>query len=288
MTKLKQLAAAVAIASVTSMAGAAAPEAPSMYGPGPLSPSANSTNLSEQERIAYALLEAVMQSTEAYIHGNGCGDVTLNLKVYSDTYGTDADPDTMIGNAVLGNLPNNALVLNAVAEDNAASFRGQSIIVTQGNSPAYINNTEVAGFETPAPGVIYNSANNMLVGTMVVDVDGIHGADSYTGSVIKDFYAGAEADQELHLVIDWGLQALLKEGYPIEKYWQRSKVRRSDGGQGATVFVKDRLVGNQRCRITVDLSGPNEVYVFDQSGTLTIESVRPDSVSTELGAITSP
>ena len=148
--------------------------------------------------------------------------------------------------------------------------------------------------------MIYNSANNMMVGQMAVDTLGINGQlNSFTGYVIKDFYQGEDnrepggddiliGDSDLFLIIDWGLQSLSKEGYPVEKYWQRSKVRRSDGGQGQTVFVKDRLVGVTPCRITVSLAGLNGPSLFQQSGKLIIEYVAPAAGSAELDAVVSP
>jgi hypothetical protein len=114
--------------------------------------------------------------------------------------------------------------------------------------------------------------------------------DDYTGKVIKDFYMGSAAPGETgftnaHIVYDWGLQALLKKGYPVEKYWQRSKTQRSNGVQGKTVFVKDRLVGVVPCRITIALAGLNQVGIFQQSGSLTI-SPAPTVPSTAVGEFT--
>ncbi|MCB1873315.1 MAG: hypothetical protein KDI49_15155, partial [Gammaproteobacteria bacterium] len=42
-----------------------------------------STNMSAQERAAYALLESMMQLTEAKIHSSGCTPVALPLTVFS-------------------------------------------------------------------------------------------------------------------------------------------------------------------------------------------------------------
>jgi hypothetical protein len=291
MTKIKMLAAAVAVASVSTIAMAAAPTAPEKYNTGPLSPGANKTALTEQERVAYALLEGLMQATEGYIHGNGCDAIDEPVKVYSDALGTDPSDATkrlIIGNASLGTVPG-IFNLEAVA-DNQDNFRGQVIEVDQTGDPAmqYINGKEVANFSNT---MTYNSANNMMVGEMSVSVQGEHGLNSYSGYVIKDFYKGEKktgGDNELYLVIDWGLQSLSKEDYPLEKYWQRSKVHHSDGDDGRTVFVKDRLVGVTKCRITISLNGANADSVVDQSGNLVVEKVAPDATSGALDSVTSP
>ena len=306
MTKIKMLAAAVAVASVSTMAGAAVPTAPSVYNTGPMSPAVNTTNLSEQERIAFALLEGMMQASEAYVHANGCpaNKLTIPLSAYADALGAPAVLLPFTGNvgvATLGSAPN-IFILRAKA-DNSNNFRGQIIDVAQATLvlnpfndplPQYINGKATANFVNK---MTYNSANNMMVGDMSVDTMSINGSlNSFKGLVIKDFYKGEDKsgttnnqlDNELFLIIDWGLQSLSKYDYPVEKYWQRSKTRRSDGGNGQTVFVKDRLVGVTPCRITVALSGSNGPSIFNQAGSLSIESVTPSTTSTELNAVTTP
>ena len=315
MTKIKMLAAAVAVASVSTMAGAAVPTAPSVYNTGPMSPAVNTTNLSEQERIAFALLEGMMQASEAYVHANGCpaNKLTIPLSAYADALGAPAVLLPFTGNvgvATLGSAPN-IFILRAKA-DNSNNFRGQVIDVSQATLisnpfndplPQYINGKATANFVNK---MTYNSANNIMVGDMAVDTLGINGQlNSLKGLVIKDFYSGEEGDgespggelggetgggtpNELFLILDWGLQSLSKYDYPVEKYWQRSKVRRSDGGQGQTVFVKDRLVGVTPCRITAALAGSNGPGIFMQSGHMIIENVTPDTASAELEAIITP
>ncbi|MCB1863749.1 MAG: hypothetical protein KDI47_18760, partial [Gammaproteobacteria bacterium] len=100
MTKIKMLAAGVAVASVSTLASANPPDAPTVYATGPMSPAVNSTNLSAQERAAFALLEGILQSVEGKIHAAGCVALTLPLKVYSD-----ALTDPVVGNAKLGTAP---------------------------------------------------------------------------------------------------------------------------------------------------------------------------------------
>lgn len=310
MIKLSIAAAAVAAANISALF--AAPMAPALYNNGPMSPYLNKTTLSEQERITFALLEGMMQASEVYVHANGCpaNKLTLPLSAYADALGAPAVLLPFTGNvgvATLGSAPN-IFILRAKA-DNSNNFRGQVIDVRQAKAstpplptdnpwgdplPQYINGKLTANFVNK---MTYNSANNMMVGDMSVDTMSINGfLNSFKGLVIKDFYKGEDKsgttndplDNELFLIIDWGLQSLSKYDYPVEKYWQRSKTRRSDGGNGQTVFVKDRLVGVTPCRITVALSGSNGPSIFNQAGSLSIESVTPDTTSTELNAVTTP
>ncbi|MCP5011252.1 MAG: hypothetical protein GY942_14830 [Aestuariibacter sp.] len=275
MTKIKMLAAAVAVASVSALASAAPPpDAPPVYAAGPMSPAVNSTNMSAQERAAFALLEGMLQSVEGKIHASGCSPFSLGLSVYSDALTTP-----VIGNAKLGQSPN-SIAMNAVGQ--APTFRGQAVDVDQA-AAGYINGTSVTGYDST---MTYNSANNMMVGYMdQVNVMSINWVpNQFTGYVIKDFYMGIGTD-DTHIVYDWGLQSLSKEGYPVEKYWQRSKTRRSDGGNGQTVFVKDRLVGVTKCRITIALSGLNQYGIFQQSGTLSVSAAAPGDAVPEFAAV---
>jgi hypothetical protein len=282
MTKIKMIAAAVAVASVSTLASAAPPpDAPPVYANGPFSPAVNITNLSSQERQAFALLEGIMQSVEGRIHAAGCTPASLSLSVYSDALTTPS-----VGTAKLGSGPNSMTLTSAAEAPNANSFRGEAVDVDQAG-PGYIANTPVSGYDGT---MIYNSANNMMVGYMnAVNVMSINWVpNTFTGYVIKDFYLGQNTGPvgaDTHIVYDWGLQSLSKEGYPVEKYWQRSKTRRSDGGQGATAFVKDRLVGVVPCRIAISLSGLNQFGVFQQSGTLTISGLTPGAPVPEIDNI---
>ena len=107
-------------------------------------------------------------------------------------------------------------------------------------------------------------------------VKGINGLpDTFQGKEIKDFYNATDNTTGLPYIFDWGLQSLSKLNYPIQKYWQRSKALRDDGVVGRTVFVKDRLVGPNSCRIVIDTSGNNNADYFWQNGTLSISTTQP-------------
>ena len=80
----------------------------------------------------------------------------------------------------------------------------------------------------------------MMVGNVTVDTDSINGVmNTFTGLVIKDFYKGVDStatqgDNELFLIIDWGLQSLSKEDYPVENTGSAPK-------SGVLTVVMDKL-----------------------------------------------
>ncbi len=97
------------------------------------------------------------------------------------------------------------------------------------------------------------------------------------GKVIKDFNLVTDTSTELPYIVDWGVQSLSILNYPIQQYWQRSKVIRDDSLAGRTVFVKDRTTGPTSCRIVIDTQDYNNQDFFLQSGTLTISTDSPGS-----------
>ncbi len=272
MTKIKMIVAAIAVAGTSTMAFAAEPpDVPQGYETGPASPSQNTTNMSEHERIAFAMLEGLLQMTEGRIHADGCDAMTLPIEIWADDDGDNY--------AKMGSFGNN---VEMTATAGNLDYRGQKVKVEQDPVDGHIAVTEVSDFESTMK---YNAAGNMMVGDMSVNIKGLltPNESKFVGSVIKDFaMGGGETTNDgggkpstKYYVYDWGLQSLSKLGYPVEKYWQRSKVKRKNGGDGRTVFVKDRLVGNTECRITINLYGDNFVDSFWMTGDLTVAKVDP-------------
>lgn len=275
MFKLKTVAAAILVAGVSNISmGGQAPLPPDVYEFGPMNPLVNTTNIVLPERKAFAAIEAAMQITEAYIHAHGCLADNWDLEVAS--------------NAVQpGSFDNNYAEFDAVD----MTIRAQANFPGRGQKIRVRGSGELNGKTVDAVNGLYayNDVNNMMTGEFSVSVAGRNGRlDPFTGLVIKDFYMGTDTDEEPYdsfILYDWGLQSISKLMYPVEKWWQRSKTRRSDAYIGRTVFVKDRLVGNIPCRITVGLDGTNSVTFFNQSGTLRVDQVAPYDPSDSLDAV---
>jgi hypothetical protein len=151
--------------------------------------------------------------------------------------------------------------------------------------PGTLNGRPVRNYHAD---LAFNGVNNMMDSTSYVEVLSINNRyDRYYGKVIKDFYRGSldNASSEYYNIYDWGLQSLDKLGYPVNKYWQRSKSHRDDGTIGRTVFVKDRLVGSTSCRIIIDTKGFNNQDYFQQTGSLIIQTGKlPNDAVPEFGA----
>jgi hypothetical protein len=283
----------VALSTAASAQLAEAPAAPTMYASGPTSPNLTTVSLSEAERSAYALYEGVLQVVEAQIHASSCAPNTYNISIYAD--GALNSPSTNYVNVMAAGSSTVEFGLTASVQPESVS-RGQQINVSSVSGGAF-NGSLISSFGST---YVYNNIDNLLVGNNAQTIlRGINGLpDTYTGDVIKDFYMGNVTDPtnpDYYNIIDWGLQAVSKLGYPVEKWWQRSKSHRDDGTNGRTTFVKDRLVGATSCRISIDTTGTNDGFSLfwegainpDNTGVLTISPIAPsapvlpDSTGTE-------
>jgi hypothetical protein len=258
------------------------PAAPKIYDNGPNAPLLLQNDVSTPEKVAFALYEGVLQVAEARIHATSCASSagTFNMSAYAD--GLELGGLPTIYNSVKVTSDGGSFKLDAELAVPDSQDRGQSVKVKQ-NGSGILKSKAVRRYKGDFS---YNYDVNMMTSDSSVEVVGANGVyDKYYGTVIKDFYRGELLDMEnpeFYIIYDWGLQALLKEGYPVNKYWQRSKTRRSDGVNGRTVFVKDRLVGNNSCRLTIDTKGVNAEDLFSQTGTLKIETVAPKTSSKPL------
>lgn len=298
--KLTALSAGILVAVSTTASALdvpAPPASPSMYAQGPASPLLNTTNLSAAERSAFALFEGVMQVAEAKIHATSCTNSSFDVEVFADGRLNSNNPKNgadAIYNKIKVTGANGSQApqfeLNANV-NSPAPGRGQQVRV-QLVDPGFLGSTKVQVFDAT---YAFNNLNNMMVTNAVnIGVVGINGGlpDIYTGNVIKDFYHGStnNSEVEFYNIYDWGLQSISKLGYPVNKWWQRSKTHRDDGVVGRTVWVKDRLVGASECRITIDTNGYNNQSYFWQGGaigegTLTIQRVLPTAPVNPVGGV---
>lgn len=250
----------------TSIVSADAPSAPAIYNNGPLNPQLNMTNMRDTEKAAFALFEGLMQATEAIIYVNGCTAMTADVTVSAD--GDNASGLNYIRvDQLLG------LRLDAAYNVPVPGF-GQGVNISQA-APGYIGLNPVFGVDGR---YVYNEKSNLMVNEVTqLSVIGQLGApDVFRSSVIKDFYHGdAYGQGSFYEIYDYGLQVLSKEGYPVNKYWQKSKAIRDNGQQGCTVFQKDRLVGVNECRIVLETTGQSQPGFFYQTGTLSVSPVNP-------------
>lgn len=284
MFKLKTVTAAILVAGISNISmGGNAPLPPAVYNGGPMSPLVNLTDIVVAERKGFAGIEAAMQITEAYVHSHGCLARNWDLEVAADSLSPpQAGANNPLANYVAFDGVN--MLITAAMK---IPGRGQSINVAGGGA---LSGKAVAGFNA---NYVYNEVNNMMTNVdMAMTIIGRNGRpDRFTGNVIKDFYMGTDRPgtpdaYDSFILYDWGLQAVLKANYPTEKWWQRSKTRRSDFYTGRTVFVKDRLVGNIPCRITAGLDGSNFVNLFWQEGTVRVDPfITPSTVSNSLDRV---
>ncbi len=271
---LKTTAVATVLLGMSSIAGAVdtPPPVPDIYAKGPAEPRLNVTDMREAEKVAFALNEAMLQATEALIYVKGCQEFSVPIEVYSYPYSKTH---------FIKNTSYNGIALSAQLRDPIAGF-GQLVAVAQ-PTQGVLNGTKVQGLRGT---YTYDYVNNMMVNERTgVLVQGQNRSfDQYYSSVIKDFYFGSTYDSagDPNVILDYGLQSVSKFGFPVNKWWQKSKNVRDDGQQGCTVFQKDRLVGTGTCRIVLSTTGLSQPDLFWQTGTLKVSKTLPNVNETEL------
>lgn len=248
---------------------------PDIYNQGPASPSVASTDITGPERGAFALLEGIMQLAEARIAATNCSlsSGTYDIAVYSD--GSVNSPNY---NYAFINSPGSRPITLTATLKPWDSFWGQQVTINQipggGLKQVPITNYYAQG--------TYNAMGTIMEMNSSVNVKGINGRlEALKGKVIKDFNRITDELTGLPYILDWGVQSIAKLDFPLQQYWQRSKVIRDDGGPGITVFVKDRIVGPNSCRIVIDTQNYNNHDFFYQTGTLNISTSTPDTVVDE-------
>jgi len=253
------------------------PAVPPMYLNGPASLQFQDLSLSDAERAGYALLESVMQVAEATILAKAsCSAAAgtypiVGLFANGDAYDPAGNTVTVLSNA-------GSFTLEADL-DPIDSFRGQTMTINQ-DGTGKLAGTGVKEYTNE---ISFNAAGTMMTGWGSVKAKGVNGVyDLFQVKVIKDFYrdnvqldTAQDLRAQVPVIYDWGLQSVSKLGYPVNKYWQRSKSLRDDGIAGSTHFVKDRLVGSSACRIQVKTTGSNNADFFQQSGSLIISTDLP-------------
>jgi hypothetical protein len=220
-------------------------------------------NLTKPERAIFSAYEAIQQVGEAYVQANGCPVSPLkgSVDAFSDQNGTGDVTVVTAG----GELK---VDVTRVAFD---SFRGDTWRVKAASGKlAKTNFTGLLGTYT------FNRSGSIMTGDALVSVPNPQAsgvADLFTARVIKDFYIYKAPYQDVvrDFTLDWGLQVILKKGYPASKYWQRSWSLKDDGIEGKTVFQKIRIAGGSTCKITIHTSGFNNPEEFNEQGSFSIE-----------------
>ena len=276
-TKISTTTAAVLL-GISTLASANPPGAPAIYDNGPASPLLNMTNMRDTERTAFALYEALMQATEALVYVKGCTPFSVPVEAFSDG-------SNNVGFNFLEVQTFGGVRLQATLQPPVPGF-GQNIDVVQAPANGVLNNVAVDSLRGR---YTYNHLSNLMVGERTaVRVAGQNGRpDQFYSAVIKDFYHGNTFSSDpgsFFEIFDYGLQSVSKSGFPVNKWWQKSKAVRDNGQQGCTVFQKDRLVGAGACRITLSTVGYSQPGLFWQDGNLTVSQVTPSAPDTELNS----
>lgn len=219
-------------------------------------------NLTVPERLAVSMLEASQQTLEAFIQAKGCLATSGDITVYAD--------DTGVGDTTIDSSGSEIVFLGSqIALD---AFRGDRYTVA-----AATGKFGQVGFTSFLGTYAFNKNSSIMQGSSAVNIPNPLSPkikDVYTGSVIKDFFnfpMVTPADGQIRATrLDWGLQQISKQGYPVAKYWQRSHMLQEDGVEGTTRFRKLRIAGGSACVIDINIHGNNNPEYFYQTGFINV------------------
>jgi len=108
--KTKILTTAILV-GISSLANANPVPVPEIYNKGPAEPILNTTDMRVEEKTAFAMMEAMMQTTESYIYAaTNCPSLSVDVEVYSSTeYNNHFIEDNLYGGVRLTATPKDAV-----------------------------------------------------------------------------------------------------------------------------------------------------------------------------------
>ena len=251
-------------------------KAPSMFDQGPASMVA--INLKNEELISLILLDGAIDLAKSAALATGCESVEGDYSIEITADGATNKPET---NAIKIVSPGKTepLILNAIAEE-PDSFHGQ-IFTIQQTKKSQLKETLISEYSGTAH---INRELTLLSIQGSANVLGqINTPSSYLNLRLKHFYEEPKSDNSQYLS-GWGFASLSKEGFPVNKFWVRSKALKTDGQLKRIVLQEDLLIGFSACRIVIDSATDIKKKTDEQEkqksfafkGTMTISKSQPN------------
>ena len=251
-------------------------KAPSLFDKGPAAMTA--INLKTEELTSLILLNSAVDLAKSAALATGCESVEGSYSIEVITDGAINKPEA---NAIKIASPGKTepLILNAIAEE-PDSFHGQAFTIRQAKN-SKLKETLISEYSGTAN---INRELTLLSMQGSANVLGQNNTPSpYLNLRLKHFYEEPNSDNSLYLS-GWGFASLSKEGFPVNKFWVRSKALKSDGQLKRVVLQEDLLIGFSSCRIVIDSATDIKKKTDEQEkqksfafkGTMTISKSQPN------------
>ncbi|MBU2572098.1 MAG: hypothetical protein KJ725_19140 [Gammaproteobacteria bacterium] len=251
-------------------------KAPSMFDKGPAAMTA--INLNNEEQISLILLDSALDLAKSAALATGCESVEGDYSVEVTVEGVNNKPKT---NAIKIVSPGKTepLILNAIAEE-PDSFHGKVFTINQAKS-SKLKETLISEFSGSAH--INRELTLLSIQSSAIVLGQNNISSPYLNLRLKHFYEEPKSDNRQYLS-GWGFASLSKEGFPVNKFWVRSKALKTDGQLKRVVLQEDLLIGFSACRIVIDSATDIKKKTDEQEkqksfafkGTMTISKSQPN------------
>lgn len=251
-------------------------KAPSLFDKGPAAMTA--INLKTEELTSLMLLDSAMDIAKSAALATGCESVEGD---YSIEISTDGAINKPVSNVIKIVSPGKSdpLILNALAEEPDA-FLGQVFTIQQAKNNK-LKETLISEFSGTAH--INRELSLLSIQGSAIVLGQNNTPSPYRHFRLKHFYEEPKSDNSQYLS-GWGFASLSKEGFPVNKFWVRSKALKTDGQLKRVVLQEDLLIGFSACRIVIDSTTDIKKKTDEQEkqksfafkGTMTISKSQPN------------
>lgn len=230
--------------------------------------------LTAQERMAFTLLNSILDIVSARINTSSCNELKGQYRI--TLFATGNGDERRENNLITVELSNQAVSVIGYPKDIVPEF-GSMILAGYAAFPA--SNTFDVVVKDYSASYTFNSTGELVTTMGDVALKNRYLATQllYKTGATTSFNRSLSSDPEdLYASnIGWGMSRLSTPEYPKSKYWQRLKISRDDGTNAETFFVRDLLAYRQSCRIKIDMSGHNSADNIAQEGHLIIDMSSP-------------
>ncbi|WP_404360114.1 hypothetical protein [Methylotuvimicrobium sp. KM1] len=251
-------------------------KAPSLFDKGPAAMTA--INLKTEELTSLMLLDSAMDIAKSAALATGCESVEGDYSIEISADGAINKPVTNVIKIVSPGK-SDPLILNAIAEEPDA-FLGQVFTIKQAKNNK-LKETLISEFSGTAH--INRELTLLSIQGSAIVLGQNNTPSPYPYFRLKHFYEEPKSDNSQYLS-GWGLASLSKEGFPVNKFWVRSKALKTDGQLKRVVLQEDLLIGFSACRIVIDSATDikkktdkqEKQKSFAFKGTMTISKSQPN------------
>ncbi len=262
--------------SLISQADEETLKAPSLFEKGPAAMTA--INLKTEELTSLMLLDSAIDLAKSAALATGCESVEGDYSIEVSADGAINKPETNVIKIVSPGKTE-PLILNAIAEE-PDSFHGQVFTIHQAKI-SKLKETLISEFSGSAH--INRELTLLSIQGSAIVLGQNNTPSPYLNLRLKHFYEEPKSVNNQYLS-GWGFASLSKEGFPVNKFWVRSKALKTDGQLKRVVLQEDLLIGFSACRIVIDIATDIKKKSDEQEkqksfafkGTMTISKSQPN------------